>query len=149
MNRDTPTMRDCAERLIAYETRENKSSGTQTPADFRSCEKLRLHLATFMGNSGIRTLLLRSIALATVEVPWLVTVQVKADDHWEGLEELQTQLDPDEFFEGGVVLLTQLLGLLVAFIGANLTVRMVCEIWPKVPLNDLDFHNGREYEKAK
>jgi len=32
-----------------------------------------------------------------------------------------------------------LLALLVAFIGANLTVRLVREVWPKVPLNNLDF----------
>ena len=59
------------------------------------------------------------------------------------------ELDPAEFLEGRVVLLAQLLGLLVAFIGANLTVRLVREVWPRVTLNDLDFNKGGKNEKAK
>ena len=102
-----------------------------------------------MGNGGFRALLSRALALANAEVPWLRAVQVKADGSLEGLEELHAQLDPDEFFEGRVVLLAQLLGLLVAFIGENLTLRLVREVWPKVPLDDLDFGNGGKNEKAK
>jgi hypothetical protein len=37
------------------------------------------------------------------------------------------------FLEGRVVTLTQLLGLMVALIGPNLTSRLVGEIWPKFP----------------
>ena len=134
-------MRNFARRLIDYEAGETKSSGTQIPAAFRSCEKLRVHLATFMGNAGFRTLLSRALALAATEVPWLRAVRIKAEGPLEGLEDLQAKLDPDEFLEGGVVLLAQLLGLLVTFIGGNLTVRLVREIWPKVPLHDLDLEN--------
>ena len=71
---------------------------------------------------------------------------MKPDGALAGIEE---QLNPDKFFEGRVVLLAQLLGLLVAFIGANLTLRLVREIWPKVPLNDLNFGNGDKNEKTK
>lgn len=134
-------MRNFARRLIGYEARENKSSGTLSPAAFRSGEKLRVHLATFLGEAGFRTLLTRALALATAEVPWLRAVRIKAEGPLEGLEDLQAKLDPDEFLEGGVVLLAQLLGLLVTFIGGNLTVRLVREIWPKVPLHDLDLEN--------
>lgn len=141
MNPSTPIMRNFARRLIGYEARGNKSSGTQNPAAFRSCEKLRVHLATFLGESGFHTLLSRSLALASAEVPWLRAVQIKADGFLDGLEDLQAKLDRDEFMEGGVVLLAELLGLLVTFIGGNLTVRLVREIWPKVPLNDLDLEN--------
>ena len=149
MSRATPQMRNFARCLIAYETLENKSSGTTPPAGFHVCEMLRLHLATFMGKTGFHTLLSRSLALSTAEVPWLCAVRVKADDSLEGLEELHAQLDPDEFFEGRVVLLAQLLGLLVAFIGEKLTVRLVREVWPKVPLDDLDFNKGNTNEQAK
>ena len=68
---------------------------------------------------------------------------------WKDWRNLHAQLDPDEFSEGGVVLLAQLLGLLVAFIGENLTLRLVREVWPKVPLDDLDFGNGDKNEKTK
>jgi hypothetical protein len=149
MSRATPQMKNFARHLIAYETLENKCCGTKTPAGFHVCEKLRLHLATFMGKTGFHTLLSRSLALSTAEVPWLVAVRAQADDSFDGLEELHAQLDREEFFEGEIVLLAQLLGLLVAFIGEKLTVRLVREVWPKVPLADLDFDKGNKNEKAK
>ena len=135
-------MRDLSQCLIAYETRGNKSSETKTPAACLVGEKLRPHLATLMGNVGFRALLSRALALANAEVPWLRAVHVKADGSLEGLDELEAQVDPDEIFEGCVVLLAQLLGLLVAFIGENLTLRLVREVWPKLSLNDLDFGKG-------
>ena len=142
MSRATPQMRDLSQCLIAYETRENKSSETKTPAACLVGEKLRPHLATLMGNVGFRALLLRALALANTDVPWLRAVHVKADGSLEGLDELTTQVDPDEIFEGCVVLLAQLLGLLVAFIGENLTLRLVRDVWPKLSLNNLDFSRG-------
>jgi hypothetical protein len=127
-------MRVFAERLIAYERRDNKSSETKTPAAFLVGEKLRPHLAPLMGNVGFRALLSRALALANAEVPWLRAVHVKAaDGSFQGLDELGAQVDPDEIFEGRVVLLAQLLGLLVAFIGEDLTLRLVREVWPKLP----------------
>jgi hypothetical protein len=151
MSRATPQVRDFAERLIAYETRGNQSSATKIPATFHVCEKLGQHLSILTGNAGFRALLSRALALANSEVPWLRAVQVKADGSLDGLEELraQPQLDPDEFLEGQIVLLTQLLGLLVAFIGANLTVSLVREAWPKVSLKELDFGTGGSDEKTK
>jgi hypothetical protein len=140
-------MRDFARRLIVYETKENKPGWTETPAAFPVAEKLRPHLAALMGNGGFQMLLSRALALAGAEVPSLRAVQVKADGTLAGWDELHTQLAPDEFFEGRLVLLAQLLGLLVAFIGENLTLRLVNEVWPKVPANDFDLVNGVESEK--
>ena len=139
MSRATPEMRVFAGRLIAYETTGNKSSETKTPAACLVGEKLRPHLATLMGNVGFRALLSRALALANAEVPWLRAVHVNTDGSFQGLDELGAQVDPDEIFEGCVVLLAQLLGLLVAFIGELLTLRLVRDVWPKLPLNDLDF----------
>jgi hypothetical protein len=135
-------MRDLAERLIAYETRENKSSETKTPAACLVGAKLRPHLAPLMGNVGFRALLSRALALANAEVPWLRAVHIKADGSFEGLDELGAQVDPDEIFKGRVVLLAQLLGLLAAFIGEDLTLRLVREVWPKLSINNLDFGKG-------
>jgi hypothetical protein len=144
MSRATPRMRDLSQCLIAYETSGNKSSETKTPAACHVGEKLRPHLATLMGNVGFRALLSRALALANAEIAWLRAVHVKADGSFEGLDELEAQVDPDELAEGCVVLLAQLLGLLVAFIGENLTLRMVREVWPKLFLNDLDFGKGHK-----
>ena len=135
-------MRDFAERLIAYETTKNKSSETKTRAAFLVGEKLRPQLAALMGNVGFCALISRALALTSAEVPWLRALHVNADGSLEGLDELDAQIDPKEIFEGRVVLLAQLLGLLVAFIGETLTLRLVREVWPKLSVNDLDFGNG-------
>ena len=150
MNWATPQMRNFAERLMVYEAQKNVASKPKLPAGFDVAEKLRRHLATFLGKTGFHTLLARALALAAAEVPWLRGVRVKADDALEGLEEFQMQLNRDELFEGGVVLLARLLGLLVTFIGAALTVRLVREVWPKVPLDDLDFSaEGKNEHQGK
>ena len=131
-------MRVFAERLIAYETRGNESSGTKNPAAFPVCDKLRPHLATLMGNTGVRTLLSRALAQAEREVPSLRALRVKADGSLEHSGELEVQADPQELAKGSVVLVAQLLGLLVAFIGEKLALRIVCDAWPKLALNDLN-----------
>jgi hypothetical protein len=142
-------MRDFAERLIAYETRGNKSSETKTATVFLVGEKLGPHLATYMGKVGFSALHSHALALANAEVPWLHAVHVKANGSFGGLDELGAQVGPETIAEGSVVLLAQLLGLLVAFIGGSLTLRLVREMWPKIPLNDLDFGNGDKNENPK
>ena len=142
-------MRDFAELLIACEMKENLATGTNSPAAFLVCEKLGPHLMTLMGTAGFRALLSRALALANDEVPWLRAVHVKADGSMEGVDELHAQLGADEFMEGRRVLVAQLLGLLVAFIGENLTLRLVREIWPEISLNNLNFITGDKSEKAQ
>jgi hypothetical protein len=135
-------MREFAERLIAYETRENNSSETKPLAAFLVDERLRPHLATLMGSLGFRALLSRALLLANAEVPWLRAVHVKTDGSLEGLNELKAHVGPEDFFKGSVVLLAQLLELLVTLIGEDLTLRLVGEIWPTLSLNNLDFGEG-------
>jgi hypothetical protein len=142
MNRSTPQMRSIALRLINYETPGNSSSETTDIATFQVTDRLRPHLAMLMGNGGFRALLARALALASAEVSWLRAVQVSADGTLEGSETPHAQLKPAEFREGRVVLLAQLLGLLVAFIGPGLTSRLIGEIWPQLLADNVDFGNG-------
>ena len=142
-------MRHFAKRLTVYERRRNQPSETNIPPAFQVCEKLRVHLAIFMGNTGFRELLSCALPRAQAEIPWLGAVKMKDDGALEGLEELNAKRNPDELLEGGVVLVAQLLGLLVAFIGESLTVRFVREVWPTVPLDDLDFGKGGKDEKTE
>ena len=131
-----------AKRLVDYETRGLLSSKTLSPVAFEVSDKLRPQLATLMGIGGFRALLARALLLAGEEVPWLLEVKVKSDATLEGLEELHARLKPNDFLKGQVYLLAQLLGLLVAFIGEILTLRLIHEAWPKFPLHDLDFSTG-------
>jgi hypothetical protein len=131
-------MLDLAQRLIRYETRANRSSATNSPLAFPVCAKLRPPLVTLVGNAGYHALISRALALAKAEVAWLGTVRVQADGSLQASEDFRASVGPADILEGRIVLLAQLLGLLVAFIGPNLAVRLVSEIWPKVPLGNLD-----------
>jgi hypothetical protein len=123
-------MRSLAKGLIAHEDSKKKSSEAKAPAIFHVVEKLRPQLANLMGIGGFRALFARALVLASAEIPWLRAVRVKADGALEGFDGPHSPLDPAELLEGGVVVLAQLLGLLVAFIGQNLTSRLVSEVWP-------------------
>ncbi len=139
MSQVNPVMRDFAARLIAHATRGTQSAGTNRPAVFQVVEALRPPLSTLMGDVGFNALLARALVLASPEVPWLRTVQVKPTETRAGLEKMAAQAAPAELAEGRVVLVAQLLGLLVAFIGESLVQRLVREVWPDLPQrkNDL------------
>jgi hypothetical protein len=149
MSRASPRMRHFAKRLTVYERKANIAAETKSPPAFQVCEKLRTHLGTFMGAAGYRELMSCALPRAQAEIPWLGAVHVKADGTLEGLEELNAKRNPDELFEGGLVLVAQLLGLLTAFIGETLTLRFVREVWPQVPLDDLEFSKGGKDEQTE
>ena len=142
MIRTTPELQDFAKRLIVHETNGNTASNTKIPAACMAGEKLRPHLATLMGNIGFRALLSRALALANADFPWLRAVHIKNDGFYEGFEDLSARMEPEQFFEGCAVLLSHLLGLLVAFIGEDLMLRLVSDVWPELSPNDLAFDKG-------
>ena len=141
MNPATSQMRSIAQRLIDYETQGKDCSETTDISTFRVIDRLRPQLATLMGHGGFRGLLARALALASAEVSWLCEVQVKADGTLGGLATRHARLEPAELHEGRVVLLAQLLGLLVAFVGPALTSRLMSEIWPQLAVENVDFRN--------
>jgi len=132
-------MRNFAARLMAHEAAESRSADTGVSAAFAVPDKMRGPLATLMGGGGHRALLMRTLALAGVEVPWLKRSRVGADGSLEESSPSDVPVHPEEVLEGGKVLVAQLIGLLVAFIGERLTLQLVREVWPKLPARDLKF----------
>ena len=132
MSRTTPSpkIRELAQRLLAYEAVGDNPSGANMPAGFRVAEKLRRPLSTLAGSSGFRSLLARALTLAKAQVPRLSAVQIKPDGSLEGLSDLGNQ---DQAAEAGVILIAQLLGLLVTFIGESLMLSLVLDAWPDFP----------------
>jgi hypothetical protein len=137
MSRAPAHERNLAERLVAYETGGDNSSESKPYGAFHALDKLRPHLVTLQGNIGFRSLVSRSIAVASQETRWLRAVHVKSDGSFSGLEGLPAQLGPERFYEGSVVLLAQLLTLLFSLIGKDLTLRLAREVWPELPFNEL------------
>jgi len=79
-----------------------------------------------------------------VEDPSLRAVEVKPDGSLARLPGVATAASREQILDGGVVLLAHLLGLLVAFIGENLTLQIVRDVWPKLSFPNLD---SKETEK--
>src|ERR1039458_2207510 len=126
-----PQTRDLAQRLLAYENAAGKSSEPTEFAAFRVCETLRQPLCALAGVAGCRSLLSRALMLARAEAPSLSVVQVAADGSIQGLDELRPQVDADQAREAGIILITQLLGLLVRVVGEAVTLQLVTsEILP-------------------
>jgi hypothetical protein len=136
-NSATPKVKQLTSRLMAYEVAAIKSGGAHKSVAFRVCDKLRQPLSRLTGVAGFRSLLSRALALASGEVRWLKALHVAADGSLEGLDEPQEQLSHDEIAEGEVMLIAQLMGLLVTFIGQALTLRLVQEAWPHAVFDDM------------
>jgi hypothetical protein len=147
MKRPTAKMRDFARGLVAREARANRSSGTEAQLVLgATVDKLRQPLIILAGAQVFRSLLSRALALAIDEVRWLRAVRVKADGSLECPPEMP-RLDREEIAKGEVVLLTQLLGLLLTFIGEALTLRLLEDVWPAARVND--FYSNRKDSKQE
>ena len=126
-----PESRHLAQRLLAYEAVAGENCEPAESAAFRVCAKLRRPLITLAGVAGFRSLLSRALTLAKAEAPSLSAVQVAADGSLQGLDELRSQVDADQAGEAGIILITQLLGLLVRVVGEAMTLQLVTsEILP-------------------
>lgn len=139
MSRATPKLRRVAQRLLALEAAAGKTASTTAPPMVRVCDTLRRPLSRLMGVAGFRSLLSRALALATDEVRWLKAVHVTTDGSLEGVSDRTGQLSQSEMTQGGELLIARLIGLLVTFIGAALTARLLHEAWPELSAGDLDF----------
>jgi hypothetical protein len=137
-------MREFAKRLIAHE-RAAKSGQAELTAALLVCNRLRPHLATLMGNIGFKALLSRALALAAAEIPSLLILHINADGSFERAEGAGV----DRTSEGGVVLVAQLLGLLATFIGEDLTLRLVRDVWPKASFDKSDPGKGSKNAEPK
>ena len=50
--------------------------------------------------------------------------------------------EPVQSMEGSVMLISEFLGLLRAFVGTKLTLQLVRDIWPELPVHESDFDPG-------
>jgi hypothetical protein len=125
--------RDLAQRLLTYESVAGNGSEHTEIVAFRVCERLRQPVIRLAGAAGFRSLFSRALILARAEVPSLSAVQVAPDGSLQGLNELASQTDMDQAREGGVLLITHFLGLLVRVVGEAVTSQLVTsEIVPDV-----------------
>ena len=144
-----PQTLDLAQRLLAYENAAGKTSEPTEFAAFRVCERLRQPVSTLAGVAGFRSLLSRALTLARAEAPSLSAVEVAADGSVKGLDELASKTDKEQARDGGAILIAQLIGLLLTFIGDGLTLRLVQDVWPEAAFDSRVSEKERKLERAR
>ncbi len=118
--------RDLARSLVACEADASTATSLHTePATVRVYERLRKQLSAPVGVDGFQVLASRALALAKSGSPRLNMVQVSADGGLRGLGEVESQTDPDGDGEVGIILIAQLLGLFLTFLGEATTLRLI------------------------
>jgi hypothetical protein len=140
---------DLVRRLLRQEAAESQDQEALIAAAERVSDKLCAHLSKRIGQEGFRTLLARALTLATVHFPQLSGVRVGADGSLVGLREVLSQQTPDretweDAVDGAAALLAHFLGLLITFIGEDLTLRILSTVWP-----ELDWDNAAGGEKER
>ncbi len=128
MTTASPEIQDLARRLVAFEAAHDNSSDVEVAVQV--IEELRMRLIRLAGVDGFRSLLSRALTLAKAEVPSLNVVQVRADGSVEGLDGIEQSKVTRAVGQAGIVLVAHLLQLLVTFIGAPLTLRLIRDKWP-------------------
>jgi hypothetical protein len=117
--------RDLARRLVASEAEENTTALHTEPATVRVYEKLRRQLGAPVGVDGFQALAARALALAKSETPLLSAVQLTANGGLLGLGDVESHTGADEDSEVGIILIAQLLGLFLTFLGETTTLRLI------------------------
>jgi len=97
------------------------------------CATLQPHLATLMGSTGFRVLLSRALQMAAQTQTSLRCLQVTPTGALEMVVGSKSTADGQDMNQGSVELVARLLSLLAAFIGEDLTGRIVQDAWPKLP----------------
>ncbi len=129
---------DLVRRLLTLEAEEREGRTSLLDAAERVSDKLRTHLSRRIGQEGFRTLLARALALTKTLFPTLHAVRIEENGSLVGLP-----IDA-ESSEAAVALLACLVGLLVTFIGEDLTLRMLGAVWPEL---DVGGAAGEESER--
>jgi hypothetical protein len=124
---------DLARSLLAKEiTGEADPRGLSQAAE-RVGQKLSRRLSRSVSAAGSQAMVSRALHLTRAEFPFLegVCAGTPPEACFEGLIERVHNVEAGEAL---VALLGTLLDLLVGFIGEDLTMRLVREVWPELPL---------------
>src|ERR1035438_10474454 len=116
---------DLVRRLVASEADAAAISLHTEPAVVRVYERLCRRLCAPVGVDGFQALASRALALAKSQSPRLSAVQVTANGGLRGLGEVESQSGTDEDGEAGIILIAQLLGLFLTFLGEATTLRLI------------------------
>jgi len=117
--------RDLARSLVAREADTSSTSLHTEPATVRVYDRLRRQFSAPVGVDAFQVLASRALALAKSESRRLSAVQITANGGLRGLGEVESETGTDGDGEVGVILIAQLLGLFLTFLGEATTLRLI------------------------
>jgi len=131
LTRTTEPQRQLATWLLLHEADERDASAADGAS--RAWEKLSARLARIFTTAGCDALATRAIYLAQADFPVLVALGGPS----LGLERLPRALaetDHTEAFEAATAILGNVSALLITFIGEDLALRAIRDVWPGAPV---------------
>ncbi len=125
---------DLATWLLAQEIGPEADPSGLSAAAERVCQKLGRRLSNLISPAGSQAILSRSLYLARAEFPFLDGVRARTppDFGFEGLSRRVHAVGPDQMSQGLRAVLGIVFDLLVGFIGEDVTMGVVAEVWPDV-----------------
>jgi hypothetical protein len=147
-NRPTLAYGDLAGWLLAKETGEVDPPELATAAE-QVCQKLSRRLARWVSADGSRALVSRALHVARVDFRFLEGVRAGTapEPCFVGLRESMLDVEAGKASTAVLAVLSAMLDLLMGFLGEELTLGLVQDIWPDLPLRQPDrsaMTNGRE-----
>lgn len=130
-----PAVRDLSKWLCEQEVANAKPLKSTRLGVCYVCNKLCIPLSSLMGDAGYKSLVSRALALAKKEFPELDAYQVHEEGHIELQEGIEPRLGIGETKNAEIILVAHLIGLLILFIGENLTLDLIHGVWPNAPFN--------------
>jgi hypothetical protein len=141
LQRPPERLSEFARRLLRHEA-ERAGGADDVVASFqRVFSALHDRLAPLISSSGYQTLFARALKLAARDFPFVAGVSIHGDGSLSGLQAAYTR-NPSEVADAFTAVLAHFIWLLVIFIGENLGLRKVREVWPEVPLDGADSSSG-------
>jgi hypothetical protein len=128
------THSDLADWLLHHETAADPGTASEAVAVEHICGKLIQPVSRLVSSDGSRAILSRALHLARADFPFLEGVRagIEPEACFVGLE---GRLGESQAGAALLAVLRYLLSLLVGFIGEDLTVRVVREVWTDIPLS--------------
>lgn len=127
------SVRELADHLI-ISLEEDSPAGEKVNFGF---EIIKSQLTSLVGTGGFSMIMSNALSHSKSEVAWLRDVDSKSNGSIIGLEAACANISHAEFRAGSVVVLANIIGLLVGFIGPIMTEAVIRDTWPNAPVMNL------------
>lgn len=118
--------------ILSHELALLKDDATEAAAAEQACRRFYGRLRPLVTLPGSQAFLSRSLHLAAREHPFLVNVRAGSSEEecLQGLDHALNDIDPASAAAAFITVLSHMIALLVTFIGHDLTMHAIREVWP-------------------